>query len=181
MTRLLDALIEMLGRLRLWCIVDEYEEAGLFRRGRYTRTLKAGWHWLLPVVDTVEPVYIRSRVLDIGQMSLPTHDGKVIAVSGNIEYEIVDTRRAILQVYERRNSLEGAARGIISHIIMNTDFGNGLNHEQLRNEVTEALREKAQRWGIHVEQFWFTELVSHRVFRLLQGGRHPGSARYELP
>ena len=168
MDKILDALAQFFVRLRLWCIVDEYEEAGKFRFGRYVKTLGTGWHWLLPIIESVEPIYIRPRVLDVGQMSLPTRDGKIIAVSGNVEYEIVDTRKALLEVYDRQTSLEGAARGIISDIIMSTDFNNGLDHRVLVQKVSRALHEKAQPWGINVRQFWFTELVAHRVFRLLQ-------------
>ena len=180
MARLLEAIVEFFSRLRLWCIVDEYEEAGLFRCGRYVRTLQVGWHWLLPILDSVEPVYVRPRVLDVGEMSLPTKDGKVIAVSGNIEYSIVDTRKALLEVYERQNSLEGAARGIISDIVMSSNFGNGLEHGQLTLRVTEALRRKAEPWGVQVEQFWFTELVPHRVFRLLQSDRNRETSSQEV-
>ena len=168
MDRILEALGQFLLRLRLWCVVDEYEQAGKFRCGRYRKTLKTGWHWLIPLIDSVEPVYVRPRVLDVGQMSLPTRDGKVIAASGNVEYEIVDTRRALLEVYDRHNSLEGAARGIISNIIMTSHFDNGFDHERLVEQVTTALRQKAKPWGINVRQFWFTELVPHRVFRVLQ-------------
>jgi len=171
MGRFIEAIVEFLSRLRLWCIVDEYEEAGLFRCGRYVKTLGTGWHWLIPLLDAVESVYVRPRVLDIGNLSLPTRDGKIMAVSGNVEYEIGDTRKAILRVYDRRKSLEGAARGIVSHVIMSATFDNGFKHDELVEQITADLKEKASLWGIDVHQFWFTELVQHRVIRLLQNER----------
>jgi regulator of protease activity HflC (stomatin/prohibitin superfamily) len=168
MSRLLDAIVEIMTRLRLWCVIDEYEQAGLFCCGRYVKTLRPGWHWMIPLLHDIEKVYIRSRVLDIGNLSLPTLDGKTMAVSGNVEYEITNTRKALLQVYDRNNSLEGAARGIISHVIMSCDFSDGIGHEQLVDDISKRLSAKAKKWGIRVKQFWFTELVPHRVLRLLQ-------------
>jgi len=181
MQSLFNALAGFIGRLRLWCIIDEYAEAGLFRCGRYRKTLGPGWHWLLPILDDIEPVYIRPRVLDVGKLSLPSVDGKVMAVSGNVEYEIVDTRKALLAVYDRRNSLEGAARGIISQVVMKTDFSNGTNYEMLAEEVRRRLADKAADWGVAVRQFWFTELVTHRVIRLLQDEAQREDPTNELP
>jgi regulator of protease activity HflC (stomatin/prohibitin superfamily) len=179
MSRLLDAIVEFMTRMRLWWVVDEYEQAGLFCCGRYVKTLHTGWHWMIPLLHDIEKVYIRARVLDIGNLSLPTLDGKVMAVSGNVEYEITDTRKALLQVYDRKNSLEGAARGIISQVIMSCDFSDGIGHEQLVCKITGRLAQKARKWGIRVKQFWFTELVPHRVLRLLQDNRQNEDLLFE--
>ena len=168
MNKLLEAIVEFLIRLHLWCVIDEYQKAGLFCCGRYVKTLGPGWHWLIPLLHDVETVFVRPRVLDIGNLSLPTLDGKVMAVSGNIEYEIIDTRKALLRVYDRRSSLEGAARGIISHVIMSTNLSDGTRHDELVRQILEPLKKKANCWGIRVRQFWFTELVPHRVLRLLR-------------
>lgn len=48
-----------------------------------------------------------------------------------MEYEIIDMRKGLLEVYDQQNSLEGVDRRIISDAIMSTDFNNGLDHKFL--------------------------------------------------
>ena len=159
---------EVISRLQFFIITPEYERSVLLRFGRHVRTLGPGFHILIPVVHQAISVAIRPRVLDLGQLSVEREsDAVVLAVSGNVEYEMVDAGLSCLRVDEIEESLEAAGRGIVARVIVESDDAAAI--DDLTGFVHDRLQDHFRPWGVKVRQFWFTDLCSHKVFRLLQG------------
>jgi hypothetical protein len=65
----IDAIMRLLGAVAFWVIVQPWEQCLRVRMGKHVRMLPSGFHWRLPLIDTVFKQSVRMRTA-----MLPTPD-----------------------------------------------------------------------------------------------------------
>lgn len=78
--------------------VNEYEKGILFTCGKYTRTLSAGWHIIIPVFQTFYKVDVRTRAVDVPEQDAITKDNVSIKINAVLYYSIFDASKSVLAV-----------------------------------------------------------------------------------
>ena len=81
-------------------IVYEYKRALKFRFGKYIKTLKPGFRWIIPIVETIQIVDIRVITINIVSQEVMTEDNVPCSIDGVVFFKIIDPEKAVLEVEE---------------------------------------------------------------------------------
>ena len=79
-------------------VIQEYEAGVIFRLGRFAETKRAGLNWIVPGVDRMVKVDLRTVTRDVPPQDVITHDNVSLKVSAVIYFRVIDAEKAIIQV-----------------------------------------------------------------------------------
>ena len=77
-------------------ILMDYERGLLFRLGRYRKTLRAGFQWIIPFVDKVHKISLRILAMDVPPQDVITKDNVSIKVNAVIYFRVMDPQKAVI-------------------------------------------------------------------------------------
>lgn len=145
-------IIAVLLTLSGLCIIQEYERGIVFRLGKVTRNLSGGLNWIIPGIEQVRKVDIRTMTVPIERQETITRDSVTVKIDAVLWYRIVSPARAILSVADYRNAVHQMAlttlRNIVGQHLLDEVLKerDGINHklQKLVDDGTEP-------WGIKVE------------------------------
>jgi regulator of protease activity HflC (stomatin/prohibitin superfamily) len=88
---LLCALAVLLSMTR----VPEGQAYTVYRFGAYRRTLDAGMHWILPMIERVaHRISLTGRALSLGRRQVSLRDGVSQELHGRVYFQVLDVKRA---------------------------------------------------------------------------------------
>jgi len=167
----MDWLKDIINRLlsifpRIW-ICSPAEAGVLITIGKHTSIKEAGWYIFWPLIQRVVWMEIKTQVVDLRTQSVRAKCGTSVAVSGAIQYRVIDVKRAILDVQDVDKSLSTLALGIILEFVKRRSLDECMNIEELKGEILKGIREAATGWGLKIEKIYITDLDKARNIRLL--------------
>src|SRR5678815_2691393 len=128
-------------------ILREYERGVIFRLGRVIKTKGPGLILLIPIVDRMIRVSLRTVVLDVPPQDVITQDNVSIKVNAVVYFRVLDPQKAIVQV---ENFL--AATSQISQTTLRSVLG--------QSELDDLL---SQREKINHKPVSYTHLRAHET------------------
>ena len=137
---------------RSFGINQEYERAVLFRLGRLGTTKGPGWYWLLPFVDRVVKVDIRTVTVQLETQETITRDGVAVRVNAVLWYQAIDPARVVTSVESYKAAVVQAAETGMRDAIGQSDLDQMLKDRiGINRRLLELLSAAAGRWGIEVD------------------------------
>lgn len=164
--RLLDLILQSIGFLIPFAVIDHFEEAVVLRLGKHHRNLGPGFHWVWPfqiervIADNVVP-----RTVNLGSQSLTTLDGKAIVVSGVVTASIRDIRKATLEVESVDHALRDSCYGVIGALVAAHSW-EVVRQEDFSDVLTRACRKGGWRYGLEIEKVQLSDLTHSRSLAL---------------
>ncbi len=150
--------------LKTATIVPQRSEFIVERLGKYSKTLSAGFHILIPFLDNI--AYRRSlkeEVMDIPSQDCITTDNVSVSVDGVLYLQVMDSK---LSAYGIDNYFLAASqlaqtslRSVIGKIELDRTFEE---RETLNQQVVAAIDEAAQNWGIKVLRYEIKDITPPR-------------------
>lgn len=98
-------------------VIAEWEQALVFRHGRFQCLLPPGAHWLLGGGLRVPPVDLRVRILTVPGQDVLTADQVSLKISLAVQYRVVDPLAAVTTVEDYREALRLVAQLALRHVI----------------------------------------------------------------
>jgi len=152
-------------------VVPQRTELVIERLGRYSRTLGAGFHILIPFLDRV--AYRRSlkeEVYDIGSQNCITKDNVQIIVDGVLYLQVIDSRLSCYGIdnynVAAQNLAQTSLRSVVGKMTLDRTFEE---REFLNQSVVAAVDEAAQNWGVKVLRYEVQDLqVSEEIMRAME-------------
>jgi len=143
-------------------IVSQSQNYIVERLGRYHRTLQAGLHIIIPVIDSVRHrVDVLERQLPTKEISTITLDNVTIGVKLAILFRIIDASKAVYRIKDIEQAIQTTVTGVVRSVIGKTDLdGVQSNRRTLAESIEEELRSVTQEWGIVLSR---VELVDVEV------------------
>jgi regulator of protease activity HflC (stomatin/prohibitin superfamily) len=131
-------------------IVPQSQNFLVERLGRYQRTLEAGLHLVLPVIETVRHrVDILERQLDTKRVSTITLDNVTIGIDLAILYRVIDASKAYYRVVDVKQAIQTTVVGTVRSVIGKTELdGVQSNRRELSEAMETELRSVMEEWGI---------------------------------
>lgn len=146
-------------------IIPQYERGVRMRNGKFKEVLEPGFHWKIPIIDTVLTHMIVTTTLNISEQSVTTKDWKSVVVASVVKYDVSDIETFLLTVGDQIDALSDMTKGIIRKQIMKREWKD-CNSSTLLTDIKNEVKEKAQEWGINVIEVTLTDLGEMRSFRL---------------
>ena len=145
------AFILLIMILRSFRVLKEYERGVIFRLGKFSAVKGPGLIVLIPILDKMTKLGMRTIALDVPSQDIITKDNVSVKVNAVVYFKVVDPNKAIIQVEDYMY-----ATSLISQTTLRTVTGQGdlddlLGHRELVNSKLKILIDKeTEPWGIQV-------------------------------
>jgi regulator of protease activity HflC (stomatin/prohibitin superfamily) len=132
-------------------VLREYERAVVFTLGRYTATAGPGLILLIPFVQQMVRVDIRTIAEDVPSQDVISQDNVSVKVNAVIYYRIIDPNKAINQVEDFRMATSQLAQTTLRSVLGKHELDEMLaERDKLNADVQEILDKQTEAWGIKV-------------------------------
>ncbi|HOJ42489.1 MAG TPA: SPFH domain-containing protein [Syntrophorhabdaceae bacterium] len=133
-------------------ILNEYERGVIFRLGRVLGSPKGpGLIILIPIIDRMVKVSLRTVVLDVPPQDVITKDNVSIKVNAVVYFRVVDALKALVEI---RNYLYGTsqlAQTTLRSVLGQAELDELLSHrEKINDRLQDILDTHTEPWGIKV-------------------------------
>jgi regulator of protease activity HflC (stomatin/prohibitin superfamily) len=131
-------------------IVPQSQNFVIERLGRYNRTLEAGFHIIIPVVEAVRHrVDILERQLPTSKISTITLDNVTISIDLAILFRVVHAEKSVYRINNIDQAIQTTVTGVVRSVIGKTDLdGVQSNRRSISDAIEEELRAVTEEWGI---------------------------------
>ena len=132
-------------------ILREYERGVIFTLGRFTGVKGPGLIIIIPVIQQMVRVDMRTRVLDVPTQDVISHDNVSVRVNAVIYFRVVDPERATIQVEDFLQATSQLAQTTLRSVLGKHDLDEMLaERDKLNNDIQEILDTQTDAWGIKV-------------------------------
>ncbi|MCX8021152.1 MAG: slipin family protein [Syntrophorhabdaceae bacterium] len=133
-------------------ILNEYERGVVFRLGRVLGAPKGpGLIILIPIVDRMVKVSLRTVVLDIPPQDVITRDNVSIKVNAVVYFRVIDALKAIVEVENYLYATSQLSQTTLRSVLGQAELDDLLSHREKINErLQEILDTHTEPWGIKV-------------------------------
>lgn len=136
-------------------IVPQRSEYVIERLGKYSQSIGAGFHILIPFIDKVSYKRIlKEEVMEIPSLDCITSDNVSVTLDGVLYIQVIDSKLSAYGIDDYRVAASQLAqtslRSVIGKIELDRTFEE---RESLNQQVVAAIDEAAQNWGIKVLRY----------------------------
>ncbi|HBA55759.1 MAG TPA: hypothetical protein DCZ04_15245 [Syntrophorhabdus aromaticivorans] len=133
-------------------ILKEYERGVIFRLGRVLGAPKGpGLIILIPVIDRMVKVSLRTVVLDIPPQDVITKDNVSIKVNAVVFFRVINSLKAIIDVENYLYATSQLSQTTLRSVLGQAELDDLLSHREKINErLQEILDTHTESWGIKV-------------------------------
>ncbi len=124
------------------------------RLGRYSRTLDAGLHLLIPFFDRVRAgVDLREQVVSFPPQPVITSDNLVVSIDTVIYYQVTEPRSAVYEIANYIQGIEQLTVTTLRNVVGSMDLEQTLtSRDQINGQLRGVLDEATGRWGVRVNR-----------------------------
>ena len=132
-------------------ILREYERAVVFTFGRFTGVKGPGFIIIIPLVQQIERVSLRTFVMDVPEQDVISRDNVSVKVNAVIYFRVIDPERAIIQVDNYDVATSQLAQTTLRSVLGQHELDDMLSQrDKLNRDVQAILDEQTDAWGIKV-------------------------------
>src|SRR5215468_10214746 len=132
-------------------ILREYERAVVFMLGRLWRVKGPGLVIIVPVIQQMVRVDLRTRVLDVPPQDVISRDNVSVRVSAVVYFRVIDPEKAVIQVEHFGEATSQLAQTTLRSVLGQHDLDQMLGErEKLNTDIRRILDEQTEAWGIKV-------------------------------
>jgi regulator of protease activity HflC (stomatin/prohibitin superfamily) len=132
-------------------ILREYERGVVFFLGRFHSVKGPGLIVIIPGVQQMVRVDLRTRVFDVPSQDVISRDNVSVKVNAVVYLRVVDPQLAIIQVANFSEATSQLAQTTLRAVLGKHDLDEMLaEREKLNNDIQEVLDKQTDAWGIKV-------------------------------
>ncbi|NKQ35302.1 MAG: slipin family protein [Chloroflexi bacterium] len=132
-------------------IVPEYERGVIFRLGRIIGAKGPGLFFLIPFVDKMVKVDLRTITLDVPAQEAITADNVTVKVNAVVYFRVIDSVAAIVQIEDYRRGTWQIAQTSLRNVIGQSMMDQLLqDREQINENLQHIIDEATEPWGVKV-------------------------------
>ena len=145
---LLVPLFLVLSALR---ITREYERGVVFMLGRFWRVKGPGLILVIPLVQQMVRVDLRTRVFDVPEQDVISRDNVSVKVNAVVYLRVIDAEKAIIQVEDFMMATSQLAQTTLRSVLGQHELDEMLaEREKLNADIQAILDAQTDAWGIKV-------------------------------
>jgi regulator of protease activity HflC (stomatin/prohibitin superfamily) len=130
-------------------VLREYERGVIFRLGRLIAQKGPGLILLIPVIDRMVRVDLRTVTLNIPPQEVITRDNVPARVNAVAYFRVIDPNNAIVEVENFLLATSQISQTTLRSILGKADLDQLLaERERLNEDLQKVIDEQTERWGI---------------------------------
>ena len=132
-------------------ILPEYERGVLFRLGRMVGVRGPGLFFIIPGVDRLVRVSLRTVAFEVPPQDVITHDNVTVKVSAVIYFRVIAPDQAIIEVEDYLYATSQLSQTTLRSVLGQVDLDELLsNREKINQQLQEILDRHTGPWGVKV-------------------------------
>jgi regulator of protease activity HflC (stomatin/prohibitin superfamily) len=132
-------------------ILREYERGVVFRLGRLVGAKGPGLFFLIPIVDKMVKVSLRTIVMDVPSQDVITKDNVSIKVNAVVYYRVMQPEKAIVEVENFHFATSQLSQTTLRSILGQSELDELLSQrDKINRELAVIIDNQTEPWGIKV-------------------------------
>ena len=132
-------------------ILREYERAVVFTLGRFWKVKGPGLFIIVPFVQQMVRVDLRTIVMDVPSQDVISKDNVSVRVNAVVYFRVVDPEKAIIQVENVYEATSQLAQTTLRSVLGQHELDEMLSErDRLNADIQAILDDQTDRWGIKV-------------------------------
>jgi regulator of protease activity HflC (stomatin/prohibitin superfamily) len=132
-------------------ILREYERGVVFMLGRFWKVKGPGLVVILPGIQQMVRVDLRTVVFDVPSQDVISRDNVSVKVNAVVYFRVIDPAKSILQVEDYLNATSQLAQTTLRAVLGKHELDDMLaERERLNQDIQQLLDAQTDAWGIKV-------------------------------
>ena len=142
-------------------VVPQREQFVVERLGKFSKTLDAGFHILVPFVDAVAYKHtLKEQTFDVASQSCITQDNISVEIDGVIYMQVSDARAASYGIEDYRFAVSQLAQTTLRSEIGKIELDRTFEERETINaQVVNAVDRAAEPWGVKILRYEIKDIV----------------------
>ena len=136
-------------------VVPQRQEFIVERLGKFSKTLSAGLHILIPFLDVVRyKRTLKEEVFEVSKQNCITKDNVALGIDGVLYLQVINSKYSCYGIDDYRVAAQNLAQTSLRSVIGKMDLDKTFEERETLNQaVVAAVDEAAQNWGIKVLRY----------------------------
>ena len=132
-------------------IVQEYERGVIFRLGRLVGAKGPGLFFIIPFIDRMFKVDLRTVTLDVPSQEAITRDNVTVKVNAVVYFRVINPSDAVVQIEDYRRATWNIAQTTLRNVLGQSELDEILSaREKINHKLQQIIDEATEPWGIKV-------------------------------
>lgn len=132
-------------------IVQEYERGVIFRLGRAVGAKGPGIFFVIPIIDRMIKVDLRTITLDVPTQEAITEDNVTVRVNAVVYFQVTDPSAAVINIENYRRGTSQISQTSLRNVIGQSSLDTLLSdREEINGKLQHIIDEATEPWGIKV-------------------------------
>jgi regulator of protease activity HflC (stomatin/prohibitin superfamily) len=132
-------------------VLREYERAVMFTLGRFTGVRGPGFMIIIPIVQQMVRMDLRTIVHDVPSQDVISRDNVSVKVNAVVYFRVVDPDKAVIQVADYFTATSQLAQTTLRSVLGKHELDEMLaERDKLNHDIQRILDEQTDAWGIKV-------------------------------
>ena len=137
--------------LSMFRVLREYERGVIFMLGRFYKVKGPGLIIIIPVLQQMVRVDLRTLVMDVPTQDVISRDNVSVQVNAVIYFRVVDPERAIIQVENYLEATSQLSQTTLRSVLGQHDLDDMLaERDRLNDDIQSILDKQTEAWGVKV-------------------------------
>jgi regulator of protease activity HflC (stomatin/prohibitin superfamily) len=132
-------------------IVQEYERGVIFRLGRLAGAKGPGLFFIIPFIDKMVKVDLRTVTMDVPHQEVITRDNVTVRVNAVCYFRVLDPEAAVVKVLDYIRATSWIAQTTLRSVLGQSDLDTLLSEREAINaRLQQIIDEQTEPWGVKV-------------------------------
>lgn len=137
--------------LRSFRILNEYERGVIFRLGKFSSVKGPGLIILVPILDKMVKVSLRTVALDVPAQDIITKDNVSVKVNAVVYFRVTNPELAIIQVEDYLYASSLVSQTTLRSVLGQSELDELLSHRDMINsKLKDIIDRETEPWGIKI-------------------------------
>lgn len=133
-------------------VVNQYERGVVLTLGKFTGIREPGLRFIIPFIQTMRRVDIRSTPIDVPRQEVITRDNVTVGIDAVVYFRVVDAAKATLETVNYTYATSQFAQAALRDVAGTAEMDELLsNRESMSQKIKEIVDAETAVWGIDVE------------------------------
>jgi regulator of protease activity HflC (stomatin/prohibitin superfamily) len=132
-------------------ITREYERGVVFLLGRFWKVKGPGLILVIPVIQQMVRIDLRTRVMDVPEQDVISRDNVSVRVNAVVYFRVLDSQKAVIQVEDYMMATSQLAQTTLRSVLGQHELDEMLaERDKLNADIQSILDAQTDAWGIKV-------------------------------
>jgi len=168
--RLIDLIIEFLELFQVFFFVDEFEEGVVLRQGRFHRTVKPGFRWIIPLSqEDVIVVNVKPEPMWLDVQSVHTKDDYGSNIQVGIIWRVTDVKAFLIDNEDTEDMVAMLCSGVVWKSVQGCKWTE-VRNERYPDTLKAPMNRKVRKRGAEIDEVIIQDFASGTANRIWHEG-----------